>query len=119
MKNKLFEQIEQVNYWQHPPRKLSFIRHTYVGQIIGYLGNNLYHIEFILTGSNANLLSTELSTYITGRYIEISIFPFSFDEYLQYYQLNHSRESLIQYLEGSGLPELFFLERRFQKISYL
>lgn len=213
MKNELFERIERVNYWQIPPKKLSFVRQSYVDRVVGYLGNHLikvlvgqrrcgkstilkqvisyllekktpvknifylnfelhelqcikeqsilieaieayfkkqnpsgkvyifldeiqeveawekavnsflanerYDIEFFLTGSNANLLSTELSTYVTGRYVEIPIFPFSFDEYVNFQKTNHSRESLIQYLDSSGLPELFFLKERQQKISYL
>lgn len=85
----------------------------------GYLASDRYDIEFLLTGSNANLLSTELSTYVTGRYVEIAVLPFSFGEYLDYYQLQTSKESLIQYLETSGLPELFCLQARHQKIAYL
>lgn len=84
-----------------------------------FLANERYDIEFFLTGSNAHLLSTELSTYVTGRYVEIPIFPFSFDEYVAYYHIKSSRDSLIQYLETSGMPELFFLNERSQKIAYL
>lgn len=84
-----------------------------------FLANERYEIEFFLTGSNANLLSTELSTYVTGRYVEIPIFPFSFQEYCDYSKIYLSRESLIHYLESSGLPELFLLTERAQKISYL
>lgn len=84
-----------------------------------FLANERYDIEFFLTGSNANLLSTELSTYVTGRYVEIPIFPFSFEESIDYHKLKSSRESLVAYLESSGMPELFFLNKRSQKISYL
>ena len=84
-----------------------------------FLANERYDIEFFLTGSNANLLSTELSTYISGRYVEISVYPFSFSEYVEYQKINVSKESLIKYIESSGLPELFFLPKRHQKISYI
>lgn len=85
----------------------------------GYLASDRQDIEFLLTGSNANLLSTELSTYVTGRYVEIAVFPFSFCEYIDCHQLTRSKDALIQYLESSGLPELFFLQERHQKIAYL
>lgn len=84
-----------------------------------FLANDHYEIEFFLTGSNANLLSTELSTYVTGRYIEIPIFPFSFAEFCDYNKMDSSKETLINYLDSSGMPELFKLSQRQQKISYL
>ena len=87
--------------------------------INSFSANERYEIEFLLTGSNANLLSTELSTYLTGRYIEIPVFPFSFQEYCDYYKVPLSRAELIHYIETSGLPELFSLSERQQKISYL
>ncbi|OGT26324.1 MAG: hypothetical protein A3I77_06615 [Gammaproteobacteria bacterium RIFCSPLOWO2_02_FULL_42_14] len=99
------DEIQEVDQWEKA--------------INSFLANDRYDIEFVLTGSNANLLSTELSTYVTGRYVEIPIFPFSFKEYTDYHKLSASRESLIQYLESSGLPELFSLPERTQKISYL
>src|SRR3990167_512580 len=213
MNDEQFKLLEKVNYWQNPPKKLSYIRQSYLNLLIGYLGNNLvkvlvgqrrcgkstilkqmisrlleintakqnifflnfelhelqwiktheqlisaieyyfqqikpsgkvyifldeiqeienwevtvnsflsnerYEIEFFLTGSNANLLSTELATYITGRYIELFIYPFSFSEYCGYFDIAVSRESLVTYIDSSGLPELFFLTERHQKISYV
>jgi predicted AAA+ superfamily ATPase len=49
------------------------------------------NIDLYITGSNAYLLSGELATLLTGRYIEISILPFSFDEY---WQLNQNSQNL-------------------------
>ena len=41
-------------------------------------------VDIYITGSNANLLSSELATYIAGRYIEIKIYPLSFQEYIDF-----------------------------------
>ena len=65
------------------------------------------------------LLSTELSTYVTGRYVEIPIFPFSFIEYTQYKKRPQNRSSLIDYLQNSGIPEFFRLTDETLKFSYL
>jgi len=54
--------------------------------INAYLAENIFDIY--ITGSNANLLSGELATYISGRYIEIKIYPFSFKEFLEYKKEN-------------------------------
>lgn len=75
--------------------------------------------EIFITGSNAHLLSTELSTFVTGRYVEIAIFPFSFQEYSQFYSYEMNRLHLIEYLESSGIPELFNLKSQLQRSSYL
>lgn len=87
--------------------------------INSFLADERYDVEIFITGSNANLLSTELSTYLTGRYVELTIYPFSYAEYIDYRQLKNSHASLSEYLDSSGLPELFSLPDRDQKIAYL
>lgn len=74
--------------------------------------------KFIITGSNANLLSRELGTKLTGRYININIKPFSFNEYLKFAKVKLNTEALYQtehianlkkhfnkYLLTGGMPE--------------
>jgi hypothetical protein len=65
--------------------------------------------EIFITGSNANLLSTELSTYLTGRYLLFHVFPFSYSEYLGINNLNRHKLSYIDYLKHGGMPETYAL----------
>lgn len=74
--------------------------------------------KVIITGSNSNLLSGELSTHLTGRHIDISLFPLSFKEFLdlkefkidQVYTTEEKSKIinyLEDYLENGGLPEVY------------
>jgi len=65
--------------------------------------------DIYCTGSNAELLSGELSTYLSGRYIEIKIFGLSYSEFLLFHNLLDSVESLEKYIRFGGLPYLFNL----------
>ncbi|MEK6792338.1 MAG: ATP-binding protein [Nanoarchaeota archaeon] len=66
-------------------------------------------MNLIITGSNSNLLSKELATHLTGRHLLISIFPFSFKEYIERDQeelTSHQiKEKLEIYLVNGGYPE--------------
>ena len=85
-------------------------------------------IRLIITGSNAKLLSGELSTHLTGRYVEIELFPFSFSETLDYKGVNHKamttkeiafrRQAYFDYLKQGGFPEMFSISES-QKREYL
>lgn len=66
--------------------------------------------DLYCTGSNANLLSSELATYLSGRYIEIKVFPLSFKEFIRFHNLELSAETLNKYLKYGGLPYLRNLE---------
>lgn len=65
------------------------------------------HTDVIVTGSNAKMLSSELSTLIGGRYVEIYIQPLSFTEFLQFHKMdvNHP-DALNYYIEYGGMPGL-------------
>ncbi len=77
-------------------------------------------IRMVVTGSNAKLLSGELSTHLTGRYNQIELFPFSFREYLQYRKVSPDDMStkgkafrntaFEDYLMKGGFPELLELK---------
>jgi len=77
------------------------------------------HFEIFITGSNSTMLAGELSTLLSGRYIEFNIYPFSFDEYTLYYKLEKNRENLLSYLLSGGLPELLHLGTDEIKIHYI
>jgi len=61
--------------------------------------------KFLITGSNASLLSKELGTKLTGRHINIELFPFSFKEFLSLENLEANTESFMKYLQEGGFPE--------------
>lgn len=62
--------------------------------------------QIIATGSNAYIFSSELSTRLGGRYIEIPIYSLSYKEFLEFHGLSDSDESLTDYLRIGGLPGL-------------
>ena len=64
------------------------------------------HTDIIITGSNARMLSNELSTLIGGRYKEIYIQSLSYNEFLEFHQLADSDEALARYIQYGGLPGL-------------
>lgn len=63
-------------------------------------------MEIVITGSNAKMLSNELSTLIGGRYKEIHIQSLCYQEFLTFYNLTDSDDALAQYIQFGGLPGL-------------
>lgn len=90
--------------------------------------------KIFITGSNAKLLSSELGTHLTGRYLKVELFPFSFSEYLRYNKLSYQKvttkvkSSILKhfdsYLIHGGMPEYLkygeeeFLSRTYEDIIY-
>ena len=62
--------------------------------------------DIFCTGSNAAMLSGELATSLSGRYIEINIHSLSFSEFLNFHHLEKGSESLMKYLTYGGMPYL-------------
>ena len=62
--------------------------------------------DIFCSGSNANMLSGELATYLAGRYIEFNIHSLGYDEFLTFFKLENSTESLNKYLTIGGMPYL-------------
>ena len=67
--------------------------------------------DIYITGSNAYLLSGELATLLSGRYVEISLLPFSFKEYLEYHQFDDKASALAAYMSDGGFPYVSIMER--------
>ncbi len=61
--------------------------------------------RIFITGSNASMLSRELGTKLTGRYLQTELFPFSFTEYLQYTKAKIGRDSFFKFMSDGGFPE--------------
>lgn len=90
----LFDEIQEVTSWEKA-----------INSFLVDLDCDIY-----ITGSNANLLSSELATYLAGRYIEIKIYPLSFKEYIEFSKVQNPNEQLTneeyfeKYLQFGGLP---------------
>ncbi|MDP3432176.1 MAG: ATP-binding protein [Bacteroidota bacterium] len=78
-----------------------------------------FEYEVFLTGSNSNLLSGELATMLSGRYVEFEIFPFSFFEYSGIKNLAINKENFLVYLQTGGLPEMFNFEQEELQRHYI
>lgn len=102
----LFDEIQKVKNWE--------------------VSINSYRVDLecdiYITGSNSQLLSGELATLISGRYISINMLPFSFKELIQYYDEMHENIDEIklfeQYLSYGGFPGLLNYENE-EKEKYL
>ena len=69
--------------------------------------------DIYITGSNAYLLSSELSTYLTGRYIEIKVLPLSFKEFLDFTVLEDNisiEDKFIEYVKFGGMPGIITIK---------
>ncbi len=69
------------------------------------------HKRFFIIGSNASLLSRELGTRLTGRHMNVEIFPFSFHEALRFMGKRSSSKSFERYFNNGGFPEYLKYEK--------
>jgi predicted AAA+ superfamily ATPase len=90
----IFDEIQEVDHWQ---KLINGLRVAFDSDIY-------------ITGSNANLLSGELATYLAGRYIELKVYPLSFKEYKTFsYSLGEEKDVdslFMEYLRWGGFPAL-------------
>lgn len=92
----LFDEIQEVSGWEQVIRRFEAS------------GN----AQVYITGSNAQVLSSDLATLLAGRYVEINVSPLSFEEYRTFcdtcgWTFAHCEEQLLHYLAFGGMPGLF------------
>lgn len=73
-------------------------------------------IDIYITGSNAYMLSSDLATLLTGRYVEIKMLPLSFKEFLGITALD-AEQGLAEYLRDGGLPYIAVMNRTSEKVE--
>jgi predicted AAA+ superfamily ATPase len=96
-----FDEIQNIKGWER------FVRRLYEK------GKKVY-----VTGSNASMLSKELGTHLTGRYVQVELYPFSFKEFLEFNKVSHTlraglssserseiKRQFLRYSEVGGIPE--------------
>ena len=84
---------------------------------------NNFHAEekydIYITGSNAFLMSSDLSTLFTGRTFNIEIYPFSFKEYQEYYKYENIDEAFDKYVYEGGMSGSYFYQTIEEKYQYI
>ena len=85
--------------------------------------NSLYNrrkYDIYITGSNAFLLSSDLSTLFTGRFIEIPVYPFSLAEYCEYYGYDSNTANVLDsYVMNGGLAGAYVYSEKEDQASYI
>jgi predicted AAA+ superfamily ATPase len=84
----IFDELQEVEGWER-----------YVRQKLDE------NYQVVITGSNASLLSKELGTKLTGRYISKELFPFSFSEFMRFESLQPDERTIMEYMRTGGFPE--------------
>lgn len=75
--------------------------------------------DIYLTGSNAFLLSSDLATLFTGRTFEIKVYPFSFQEFVQYYAIDDPYAAFERYLTEGGMAGSYLYKEQEAKYDYI
>lgn len=105
----LLDEIQEVSHWERA--------------VNSFLVD--WDVDIYVTGSNSKLLSSELSTYLTGRYVSIHILPLSFKEYLEFHHIATTtekeslRKAFHNYLRMGGFPAIHTLPYDYEMVYKL
>ena len=99
------DEVQRITGWEH--------------LINSYSQDYTRTYEIFISGSNSQLLSAELATLLSGRYIQFQILPFSYLEFISIKKTGNTKDNFLQYLKSGGLPELFHLPNDETKRHYL
>jgi len=91
-----FDEVQQIEGWERI--------------VDSFAQNFAEQYELFISGSNSELLSGELASLLSGRYISLEVSPFSYSEYCLFLNIEQNRASFLGYLQSGALPELFHLE---------
>jgi predicted AAA+ superfamily ATPase len=99
------DEIQNIGSWEH------FVN--------SYFQNFSQEYEVFISDSNSKILSGELATLLSGRYVKFEVLPFSFQEYADILKKDISKRTYLKYIEDGALPELFHLPDQETKRNYI
>ena len=118
--HKLIEYVEE----HYQEKKTNFLLIDEIEMCIDFeKAINNFHAEekyqIYITGSNAFLMSSDLATLFTGRTYEIEVYPFSYKEYLEYYEKENNDSSFLNYVYEGGLSGSYLYKEDSEKYDYV
>ncbi|MBR3767717.1 MAG: ATP-binding protein [Clostridia bacterium] len=92
------DEVQEINSWEKAVNSI----------------NTDFNVDIYVTGSNSRMMSSEIATYLTGRYVSFRVFTLSFKEYLtfkkQYADVSEPHKELVNYIKYGGFPAIHLQE---------
>ncbi|MDR0739414.1 MAG: ATP-binding protein [Mycoplasmataceae bacterium] len=98
-----FDEIQEITGWEKIINSISLLK----------------NIDIYITGSNSKLLSSEISTLLTGKNAKIYVYPLSFKEYYDFKNSNEKEKVFQEYIEFGAMPKCCLTEKKSEKNEYL